>query len=158
MRASGRNESFRADDGWVMIAAGNDSLFGRLCGALAIPELVDDPRFAVAAVRVRHRAELHGLIQVALEGRPRADLLSLLQHAGVPAGPVHDLAEALEHPVASERGVLVHGPGDSVFPQVRLPITDVGSPPYRQPPGLGEHTGEVLREAGFSASEIADIG
>lgn len=146
-------ESFRVLDGWVMIAAGNDSHFGRLCRALGLPELVRDPRFAVASVRVRHRAELHGLIQSSLgTGYRRADLLALLQGAGVPAGPVHDLGEALAHPVAVERAVVVDGAAS--LPQVRLPIIPAGAWSHRRPPELGEHTEEVLRAAGFGDAEI----
>jgi crotonobetainyl-CoA:carnitine CoA-transferase CaiB-like acyl-CoA transferase len=150
-------ESFHARDGWVMIAAGNDSLFGRLCTALGLTELVKDPRFARASVRVRHRHALHELIQSSISGSSRSEVLDLLQAAGVPVGPVHSLDEALAHPVAVERGVMVEGPGGSPLPQVRLPIIPPGTTPSRRPPLLGEHTAEVLREVGLSAREIAEL-
>lgn len=144
-------ETFQADDGWLMIAAGNDAIFARLCHALEVSELAADPRFVGSAARVAHRDVLHAAVQERLDGRPRAECLALLQGAGVPAGPVHDLAEAVAHPVVVERGIVVAA---EPLPQVRLPIDDDRTRALARPPGLGEHTAEVLHEAGFSADEV----
>jgi crotonobetainyl-CoA:carnitine CoA-transferase CaiB-like acyl-CoA transferase len=150
-------ESFHARDGWVMIAAGNDSLFGRLCAAVGLRELTKDARFERASVRVLHRDALHVLIQSSISELSCSEVLTLLRAAGVPAGPVHQLDEALGHPVAVERGVVVEGSEDAPLPQVRLPIIPPGAASFHRPPLLGEHTAEVLAEAGFSTQEIAEL-
>ncbi|MDN5855333.1 MAG: CoA transferase, partial [Actinomycetia bacterium] len=80
--------------------------------------------------------------------------IDLLRAAGVPVGPVHDLRQAVEHPVTVERGIVVDD-GTGGLPSVRLPIGDAGS--YRRPPRLGEHTAQVLAEAGFGPDEITTL-
>ncbi|MFC4948716.1 CaiB/BaiF CoA transferase family protein [Pseudonocardia sp. GCM10023141] len=148
-------ETFATSDGWVMIAAGNNGLWARLCTALDVPKLLADERLAGSAGRVRHRDEVHAAIQEQVGKRDTAGCLALLRGAGVPVGPVHDLRQAVEHPVAVERGILV---GESVdeLPLVRLPIDD-DTAHYRRPPRLGEHTAEVLHQAGFTAAEVAGL-
>jgi crotonobetainyl-CoA:carnitine CoA-transferase CaiB-like acyl-CoA transferase len=148
-------ETFATADGWVMIAAGNDGLFARLCGALDAPEVLADKRFAGSAGRVRNREPLHAAVQERVGKHDTEACMALLRAAGVPVGPVHDLREAVEHPVAVERGIVV-GDGVAALPLVRLPIDDDVAH-YRLPPKLGEHTVEVLREAGFDAAEISAL-
>ncbi|MDT7704977.1 MAG: hypothetical protein QOG20_584 [Pseudonocardiales bacterium] len=148
-------ETFATSDGWVMIAAGNDGLWSRLCTALGVPELIADERFMGSAGRVRHRDDVHAAIQEQVGRHDTEACLKLLRAAGVPVGPVQDLRQAVEHPVAVERGIVV-GDGVAALPLVRLPIDD-DSTHYRHPPGLGEHTGDVLREAGFTPTEIAQL-
>lgn len=143
-------EVFGTADGWLMIAAGNDSLFVRLCHAIGAEHLVADERYATAAARVTHRDALHEAIERRLAGRNRDEWMTLLTAAGVPAGPVHDLDQAVSHPLVAERGLVVPAE-DGGLPHVRLPLTPV---PGRTPPRHGEHSAEVLREAGFSAEEI----
>lgn len=153
-------ECFQTSDGWVLIAAGNDGLFARLCTALGIPELPAEQRFTGSAARVRNRAALHGLIQSRVGRLTTAECVALLQAARVPIGPVNDLRAAVEHPVAVDRGTVMtpwpDSATDTALPMVRLPIDDEGTA-RRRPPRLGEHSESVLREHGFSADEIAAL-
>jgi len=148
-------ETFATTDGWVMIAAGNDGLWARLCTALDVPELATDERFTGSAGRVRHRDEVHDAVQEQVGRYDTEQCMAVLRAAGVPIGPVQDLRQAVEHPVAVERGIVV-GDGVDALPLVRLPIDD-DTAHYRRPPRLGEHTGEVLREAGFTDEEAARL-
>ncbi|MDT7576466.1 MAG: hypothetical protein QOH17_2799, partial [Pseudonocardiales bacterium] len=104
---------------------------------------------------VRNREPLHAAVQERVAKHDTEACMALLRAAGVPVGPVHDLREAVEHPVAVERGIVV-GDGVAALPLVRLPIDDDVTH-YRLPPKLGEHTVEVLREAGFDAAEISAL-
>ena len=144
-------EAFQTRDGWVLIAAGNDSLFARLCRALGCPGLADEHRFVDSAARVRNRDTLHAELQQHLSGWSLEDCLQLLREAGVPASPVHNLAEALAHPIVAERMLLDAGQGP--LPELRLPITTPAKSGElrhdRPPPALGEHTQEVLGEPGL---------
>ncbi|MFE2938128.1 CaiB/BaiF CoA transferase family protein [Streptomyces sp. NPDC059255] len=149
-------EAFRTADGSIMIAAATDRLFARLCRALDLPGLATDPRFRRVADRVARRAELAEPIEERLRGAPSGYWLDRIAAAGVPAAAVHTLAEALEHPVTVERGIVrdaargrVHG-----LKQLRLPIDTGADCAMRQPPAPGEHTEEILSEAGFSPEEI----
>jgi crotonobetainyl-CoA:carnitine CoA-transferase CaiB-like acyl-CoA transferase len=150
------NSAFRAADGWVVVATANDPQFVRLCDALGLPELAADPRFETLTQRVAARDDLQPLLEERFAQEPVETWIERLSAAGVPVGRLNDLREALAHPVTRERGLLV-APVDGGGPaldQLRIPIDVDGECVRRPPPRLGEHTREVLGEAGFSAAEI----
>ena len=153
-------EAFQSADGWVMIAAGNDDQFGRLCAALDAPELVERQRFRTPAARVANRPELHELLERRTRALAPEALVARVRAAGVPIGPVNTLRDAVDHAVVAERGLLVE-PDDAIdFPGlrfVRLPFDDARPPAMGRPPRLGENSQQVLREAGFTRAEIQRV-
>ena len=155
-------QPFKSSDGEVIVACGNDNLFRRFCEAAGRPELAQDPRFASNGKRVENRAEMTRVIQEFFGKRSTAEWLELLEAAGVPNGPINDLAQVFEEPQVKARGVrieLAH-PVAGRLPLVASPMRFSGTPlEYRLPPPLlGEHTDEVLKGLlGKSAAEIATL-
>ena len=151
-------EAIRCADGYITVGAGTDRLFATLCDALGHPEWVAEPDFADAASRVRNRPRLVAAIEAVTTGNSRAQLIATLESRGVPCGPINSYAEALSSPQATARRMVVTmehpGLGETkvVGPPVKLSATPAAV--RSRAPQLGEHTVEVLREAGFSAAEI----
>lgn len=141
---------FRCADGAVMIVAGNDDQFERLCHALELPELARDPRFMPGSARSANRRQLAPILEQALARRSVHEVLSALDAAKVPAGPINDLQQVFEDPQVRERGLRVevpHARAGSV-PLLANPIRMSATPltRYEAPPAVGEHTRQVLRE------------
>jgi crotonobetainyl-CoA:carnitine CoA-transferase CaiB-like acyl-CoA transferase len=155
-------QPFRCADGDIILACGNDNLYRKFCEAAGCPELASDARFATNGKRVENRAELTRLLAAVFRKRTKAQWLDLLEAAGVPNGPINDVAQVFEEPQVKARGVrieLAHRAG-AKLPLVASPMRFSATPlEYRQaPPLLGEHTDEVLRGLlGKSDSEIARL-
>lgn len=139
-------KAFKAADGYLIVAAGNDNLFNRLTGALNRPDLVSDPRFRTNSDRVAHREELNALIGDIISGRTRAEWIERIEAAGVPCAPLQDTAEVLGHPQTKALGMLQESP-DGKFNIMGLPLRFGGRrPPFRRsPPSLDQH-GERYRQ------------
>jgi crotonobetainyl-CoA:carnitine CoA-transferase CaiB-like acyl-CoA transferase len=155
-------QPFRTSDGSVILACGNDNLFRKFCDAAGCPELVVDPRFATNGKRVENRAELTRVLQEIFLRKSTAQWLDVLEGAGVPNGPINDLAQVFAEPQVRARGVRIElehsaaGP----LPGVASPMRFSGTPlEYRSaPPLLGEHTDQVLEGLlGMSPADVAKL-
>ncbi len=155
-------QPFRTRDGDVILACGNDNLFRKFCDAAGCRELAEDGRFATNGKRVENRKELTQLLAQVFAGRSTDEWVQLLEAAGVPNGPINNIAQVFADPQVKARGVqieLEHASG-AKLPLVASPMrfseTQID---YRlAPPLLGQHTEEVLRGLlGKSDADIAQL-
>jgi crotonobetainyl-CoA:carnitine CoA-transferase CaiB-like acyl-CoA transferase len=153
---------FRASDAFLIVAVGNDGQFAAFCEVLGVPEWAADARFSTNPQRVGHRELLVGMISERLARRPARLWLAELEGAGVPCGPINDLAQVFADPQVRHRGMQVTAPhalAGSVT-MVANPIKFSATPIAhdRPPPLLGEHTEEVLRSVlGLDGAAIAGL-
>ncbi|HYG42821.1 MAG TPA: CaiB/BaiF CoA-transferase family protein, partial [Bordetella sp.] len=141
---------FAASDGHLIVATGNESQYRAYCKAIGAPELGDDPRFATNRLRVTHRVELIALLSPIMKQGRRDDWIAKLEAAGVPGGPINNIAQAFEHPQVRARQLrkdLPHPLGGTAA-VTASPLRFSASPVVyrRAPPLLGEHTQEILHE------------
>jgi crotonobetainyl-CoA:carnitine CoA-transferase CaiB-like acyl-CoA transferase len=153
-------DAFLARDGRLMIAAANDGLFSRLCGALDLDAVAADPRFGTNAARVENRTVLHARIEAATRALPLAALEARLIAAGVPCAPVLDTGELLAHPQTAASGMLRplgEGPGGART-AVALPVRWNGErpAPVRPPPRPGADAAELLGAGGVAGAPGPD--
>jgi crotonobetainyl-CoA:carnitine CoA-transferase CaiB-like acyl-CoA transferase len=155
-------EVFEAADGYITVGVANNSLWSRFCQAIGHAELATDPRFDTEAKRVEHRETLVPLLAGIFRSAPAGDWLGRLERAGVPAGKINSVGEALESPHLRARGTIVTvthpaaGPLRMVGPPVRLHGTPAEA--AVPPPLLGEHTEEVLTKLlGYSAEGVQEL-
>jgi crotonobetainyl-CoA:carnitine CoA-transferase CaiB-like acyl-CoA transferase len=146
------------DDQWIFIAAANDRFWGRLARAIGLGEMAEDPRFAKNQERVKHRAELEGILEKAIAQRDREPLLKILEEADVPATPVNTVDQVMNDPQTAERGIVqrVRHSKLGEIPVVGTPLHFSRMSPgvRRAAPLRGEHTDEILAEHGYTAARI----
>ncbi|HEY5898305.1 MAG TPA: CaiB/BaiF CoA-transferase family protein [Burkholderiales bacterium] len=155
-------QPFRTRDGSVILACGNDNLFRKFCEAAGCAQLAGDARFATNGKRVENRGELTRLLSEIFSKRTTAEWVELLEKAGVPNGPINDIAQVYAEPQVKARGIRIELPhaAGAMLPLVASPMRFSGTPiEYRTaPPLLGQHSDEVLRDLlGKSAGEIARL-
>jgi len=152
--------TFRTGDGLLNIAANKQEQFEAVCQVLGHPDWAQDPRFIDRHARLQHRDALRHLMEGAMEAKPAGEWWQLLNEAGVPAGPVYSVPQALGHPQVEQRGMIAtfkNAPG--VGRDIRVVRTGFklnGEPPSvdTPPPLLGQHSDEILAELDYSPSEI----
>jgi len=152
---------FRAQDGYLNIAAATAAQWERLARALGREAWTTDPRFATPVARLGNRAALTSEMEAVLAGAEVGHWVERLGSAGVPAGPVLDLAQVFADPQVLAREMLVELPHPELgtFRTTGLPIKLSRTPGaiHRAPPLHGEHTDEVLSECGLGELEIARL-
>ncbi len=152
---------FATADGFIVLAIGNDTQFGRFCEFAGCEELAADGRFATNAARVRDREALVAALRPILGARPSAHWLDGLQQRGIGCGPINDLAQVFDDPHVRARAMVTEmahpaiggARAKLIASPLRLSATPVT---YRHPPPmLGQHTEQVLAEVlGLDAGEI----
>jgi crotonobetainyl-CoA:carnitine CoA-transferase CaiB-like acyl-CoA transferase len=148
--------TYAAADGDLALAVGNDRQFQVLAGLVGHPEWAEDPRFATNPERVRNRDTVDRMVGEVIAGKTRAEWVEIFEEAGIPAGPINRVSEALSSPQTVEREMVVEL-GD--FRTLGLPIEMTATPSSvrLEPPVLGADTDAVLEELGYSAGEIAEL-
>jgi len=142
-------QTLPVDDGFFIIAVGNDRQFASFCNILGLADLPSDPRFSSNAARVRNRPALSELLAGKTRSWKRSDLLAALAKAFVPAGPINSVAEALADPQIVHRAMKIVPGG---IPGLRTPIVIDGKAAAsdRRAPKLGEHTAEIRAGLGLT--------
>lgn len=155
-------QTFRTSDGDIILACGNDNLFSKFCEIAGCPELAKDPRFATNAKRVENRIAITALLNAVFAKRTTHDWVDALESAGVPNGPINNIAQVFAEPQAVARGLKIEmdHPTAGKVPLVASPMRFSETPVEykRPPPTLGQHTDEILREVlRLDKAEIARL-
>ncbi len=160
-RLSAPYQALRTSDGFINIGAPNQSNFERLCRAIGRSELIERDEYKDNASRLVNREKLEHDLEETMTKQTRAHWLEVLEKDGVPAGPILDMGEVWDDPQIKERGMdaTVEHPTAGTVHNIGLAAKLYGTPGkiYGPAPLLGEHTEGVLKDAGFSPDEIAEM-
>jgi crotonobetainyl-CoA:carnitine CoA-transferase CaiB-like acyl-CoA transferase len=153
---------YQAEDGdWLFLACGNQSFWVKLCKAMDLPRLADDPRFGSWLLRLDNREELLPILEAKFRSKPRDEWLAILAAHDIPAGRVQPLAEFLNDPAVRHHD-MIREYDHAEAGRLRVmgqPLVFEGTPARDPgpPPTLGEHTDAILAELGYDAAAIADL-
>ena len=146
-------QALKTADGYITVGGNTQPLFERLCTTIGAPQLAADPRFATNDDRMANVSDLVAELEAALRPRTTDEWVAALVEGGVPCGPIHDYAEVFadEHTQAREMEVTVEHPVEGTIRALGIPVklSDTPGAIRRPAPLLGQHTEEILREAGI---------
>ena len=147
------SQRFATTDGDIVTMPMADHMWRAACGVLDLDELGADPELATAPGRLANRERVIAGFAAAVAERTTADVVALLEGAGVPVAPVNSVAEILADEQIAERGLVVEGDGVRMLGSP-IKMSDLDEGPYNRAPHVGEHTRELLSEAGLGRSEV----
>jgi CoA:oxalate CoA-transferase len=155
-------DTFKASDGHIIIAVGNDKLWGNFCRLVGRPELVDDERFQHNAGRTKHQKQLKAILNQIFPAQTVQEWIEALDGAGIPCGPLNTIDRLLEDPQVQAREMIVDVThpvaGHLRMPGLPIKLSDTPGEVFRPAPMLGQHTGEILAEfLGFDAERVAAL-
>src|SRR5712691_503637 len=153
---------YRAGDGqWFFLACGNQTFWVKLCRALGLDDLADDPRFASWLLRLDNREALLPLLESRFATESRDHWLSLLAKHDIPAAPVQSMLDFMNDPAVLHHDMVHHYEHPEVGPMrlmgQPLAFDDTPARDPGPPPALGEHTHQVLSELGYDAAAVTDL-
>jgi len=153
--------AYKTADGYMNVAAAGSQMWKRLCQVLEKPELFDHPDYADADGRARNRKTLNAAIEAQLVRKTTAEWTEILNRAGIPSGPIYRMDQVFADPQVKHLGVAaeVESPKLGKFKIINQPVKLSRTPAklVTATPERGEHTNEVLREAGYDDAAIADL-
>lgn len=153
-------QRFVTADGYIMIGAGDQSIWERCATALGHPEWIDDPRFSDRATRLRHRPELEKMLGTIFADNSSEHWIGVLEQAGVPCGPVNNYEQLFNDPQVQHREMVVHCSDNELgeVPHIRTPIRMQSAVAVRTTaPRLGQHNQDVLSELGLDPETLAQL-
>ncbi|MBL4950893.1 CaiB/BaiF CoA-transferase family protein [Neobacillus sp. OS1-32] len=152
---------FKARDGEMIIAVGNNRQFATLCEVMGISEIAADERFHTNEARVKNKQELTDILESRLQGKPIQEWLELFSQHNIPCGPIATMDQVFNHPQVIARDMVAHmdHPEAGEIKLVGSPIklSRTKTKIERHPPIAGEHTAEILQQAGYSQEEIEHL-
>jgi len=155
------SQMFRCADGGIMLTAGNDAQYHRMCTAIGHPEMASDPRFNESLTRIANRVALSAELDAIFMQKSTAHWLALLEAAEVPSGPIYNFKEVFEDPHIVARGLRVEVDhpynGRTALVGSPLHFSDTPIDRYGAPPLLGQHTDEILARYGFDETRRTEL-